>query len=270
MVGGRELPPEPVQPRDAGRAAAGLGVQAVRARRRARRRDRAVDDARLEAGHDRHRRPPLAGEQLRGRVPRPDRPDEGDRVLGQLGLRPADGHRRAGRRSSGPRSSSGSRPRSSRTSRSGSARSRRRRSRWRARSARFANGGYRIDGSIFRNAPRAVECLMKGKGRSCSKENAIDAAAGARPRLGRERRARGDRRLAAPGRRPVRDGHRGGAARPRGRRQDRHDGELRRRVVRRLHARARDGGLGRVSEQAPADADRVPRRTRSPAGRTRR
>ena len=46
MVGGAQLPREPVQPRDAGRAAAGLVVQAVRARDRAPERDRAVDDVR--------------------------------------------------------------------------------------------------------------------------------------------------------------------------------------------------------------------------------
>ena len=65
-----QLPPEPVQPRDAGRAPAGLGVQAVRARRRAPRRDLAVDDPRLAPGRDRRRRPALERQQLRGRQPR--------------------------------------------------------------------------------------------------------------------------------------------------------------------------------------------------------
>ena len=49
---------------------------------------------------------------------------------------------------------------------------------------------------------------------------------------------------------------------PAGRGQDRHDGELRRRLVRRLHAAARGRGLGRLPDDAEADADRVPRRAR--------
>ena len=49
---------------------------------------------------------------------------------------------------------------------------------------------------------------------------------------------------------------------PAGGRQDRHDRELRRRLVRRLHAAAGGGGLGRLSDDAEADADRVPRRRR--------
>ena len=60
-----------------------------------------------------------------------------------------------------------------------------------------------------------------------------------------------------------RDG--GAAAGLAGRRQDGDDRELRRRVVRRLHARPRDGRLGRLPRPADPDADRVPR----PAGRRR-
>jgi membrane carboxypeptidase/penicillin-binding protein len=37
----------------------------------------------------------------------------------------------------------------------------------------FANGGVRIDGSIFKNEPRAVECLMQATGSKCAKENAV-------------------------------------------------------------------------------------------------
>ena len=62
----------------------------------------------------------------------------------------------AQRRDDGARSS-GSRRRSTATSRSGSAPSRRRRSRWRAPTRRFADGGNRIDGSIFGNQPRAID-----------------------------------------------------------------------------------------------------------------
>ena len=73
-----ELPPEPVQPRGAGRAAAGLVVQAVRARDGARAGDLAVDRLHLEAGVDRPRRQALLRAQLRGIEPRADRPDERD------------------------------------------------------------------------------------------------------------------------------------------------------------------------------------------------
>jgi penicillin-binding protein 1A len=37
--------------------------------------------------------------------------------------------------------------------------------------AAFANGGYRIDGSIIHNEPRAVECLMQEHGMACKEEN---------------------------------------------------------------------------------------------------
>ena len=46
-----------------------------------------------------------------------------------------------------------------------------------------------------------------------------------------------------------------------------HDRELRRRVVRRLHAAARGLGLGRLPEPAAADDERVRRHSRSPAAR---
>ena len=62
----RELPREPVQPRGAGRAPAGLVVQAVRARDRARAGDLAADELRVEAGDDLARRPRLVRPQLRG------------------------------------------------------------------------------------------------------------------------------------------------------------------------------------------------------------
>ena len=61
-----ELPAQPVQPRDAGRAPARLVVQADRARERVPQGDRAVDAARLEADRDRRRRPHLEGLELRG------------------------------------------------------------------------------------------------------------------------------------------------------------------------------------------------------------
>ena len=45
-----------------------------------------------------------------------------------------------------------------------------------------------------------------------------------------------------------------------GGRQDRHDRELRRRLVRRLHARVHRRGVGRLPQEVPADEDRVPGR----------
>ena len=89
--------------------------------------------------------------------------------------------------------------------------------------------------------------------------NSVVAQAGA------DRVAGGDRQRAAPGRRPLRHRQGGAAARPPGRRQDRHDRELRRRVVRRLHAAVRRRRLGRLPRQARPDDDRVPR----PPGRRR-
>ena len=47
-----------------------------------------------------------------------------------------------------------------------------------------------------------------------------------------------------------------------GRRQDRHHRRVQRRVVRRLHAEARDGDLGRLPGRAGPDEDGVPRRVR--------
>ena len=187
-------------------------------------------------GDDRRRRTALAGEQLRGRGPRPDRPHEGDRVLRQHGLRAADERRRAREASRRRRRTSGSRPRCSRTSRSGSAPSRRRRSRWRAPTRAFANGGYRIDGSIFGNEPRAIECV-EGRRHDCRQNTPVG-----QPALGSAEHepGGGDHRLScSQGVVQLRHRHRGRRSPGRtGRRQDRHDRELRRRVVRRLHARS--------------------------------
>ena len=91
----QELSPEPVQPRGAGRAAAGLLVQAVRARDGARVGDLARDDAHLEAPGDLARRPRLVRPQLRGQLPRPDQPHHRDGRVGQHRLRAADADRRA-------------------------------------------------------------------------------------------------------------------------------------------------------------------------------
>jgi penicillin-binding protein 1A len=47
----------------------------------------------------------------------------------------------------------------------------------------FANGGYRIDGSIFGNEPRAVACLMKADGAECERENRVVRRAELTPTL---------------------------------------------------------------------------------------
>ena len=117
-----ELPAEPVQPRRAGETAAGLVVQADRARDGDERGHLAGHRARVEAGLDRRRRPDLEGDQLRPHLSRSREPLARDRVLGQLGVcaahrpRRAEGDREDGARASG--SAAGSR----RTSRSASAR----------------------------------------------------------------------------------------------------------------------------------------------------
>ena len=116
-----ELPAEPVQPRDAGGAAAGLVVQADRARERIPTGDRAVDAPDLEADRDRCRRPHLEGLELRGLLPRRDRPRPRHGRVGQLGVRAAHEDRRSRRRSSTRRGGSASAPSCPRTSRSASA-----------------------------------------------------------------------------------------------------------------------------------------------------
>ena len=142
-------------------------------------------------------------------------------------------------------------PRSTRTSRSASAPTRSARSRWPAPSRRSPNGG---------QAGRRLDLRQPAtRGRLASTVRRTGAVE--RPRDQRDRR--GDRQPDPPAGRAV--GHRqasGAARRPAGRRQDRHDRELRRRLVRRLHAAARRRGLGRLPEHAAADADRVPRRGR--------
>ena len=93
-----QLPREPVQPRGAGRAPAGLVVQAVRARDGAEGGHLAAHDVRVEARSRSSSATSTGRAQLRGRVPRADRPREGDLRLRQLGVRAADEGRRAGER----------------------------------------------------------------------------------------------------------------------------------------------------------------------------
>ena len=118
--------------------------------------------------------------------------------------------------------------------------------------ATFAYGGRRVDGAMFGNKPRVIEQVTERGGRKRFNKNVprealdlergrdreLDPAAGAALRHGPAR---------------VHPGQADG-------RQDGHDGELRRRLVRRLHAAARGRRLGRLSDDAEADADRVPGR----------
>ena len=153
-IGGRELPREPVQPGRAGRAPARLVVQALRARGGAAAGDLAVDDLRVQAGHDlaRHRQD-LARPQLRGLEPGHDRPRVGDDPFRQHGLRAA------GAGSSGRRRSPTPQRRLGITSHldpffsivlGGEAVNPLEMAR---AYSPFANGGRRVDGSIFGNRP---------------------------------------------------------------------------------------------------------------------
>jgi penicillin-binding protein 1A len=53
----------------------------------------------------------------------------------------------------------------------------------------FANGGYRIDGSILGDQPRTVECMLQAKGDTCAKDNAPLP----RPALGPDSTTSGER-----------------------------------------------------------------------------
>ena len=116
--------------------------------------------------------------------------------------------------------------------------------------ASLANSGQRIDGSLMGNQPRAVLRVGKKANVPVAETQALgDNEAAIETRLLQER-GRERHRTARPAFR-----------RTAGRRQDRHDGELRRRLVRRLHAAARGRGLGRLPGPPAADAHRVPRRS---------
>ena len=121
MVGGRNFRESQFNLAVAGRAPAGLVLQAVRARGRAPGRDRPRLDVRLEAEADLARRQALVGPQLRERLPRGSHPRRGDDALRQRRLRGADAARRDRRRSRPPRAGSGSSASSTPTSRSVSA-----------------------------------------------------------------------------------------------------------------------------------------------------
>ena len=176
---------------------------------------------------------------------------DGDRVLRQHGLRAAHERRRARRTSSPRRTRWGSRRRSTPYFSIGLGGEPATPLEMARAYATLANGGYRLDSSIFR------ERAERGRAsRRPSRTSRARARRTTRPSRGRStgyERQRRDRGPDAPGRRPVRHRQGGAAARLGGRRQDGHDRELRRRLVRRLHARPRHGGLGRLPEQADPD-----------------
>ena len=119
--------------------------------------------------------------------------------------------------------------------------------------ATIANGGQRIDGSLMGKRARVVsEVTFRKSGRT--KLNEPDPVtvlppeqAGTITRILEDVVTRGT-------------GHRAQLSGPHGRRQDRDDRQLRRCLVRRLHAGAGGRRLGRVPKRAAADAHRVPRR----------
>ena len=116
----------------------------------------------------------------------------------------------------------------------------------------FANGGRRIDGSVFGNHPRAVARVSNPEGKVIDDNKPVN-----RPVLTRDQDALAHEHPRR--RRPL--GHRKarGSSRPSRRREDRHDRELRRRLVRGVHTTARNGSVGRLSRSTEADAQRVPR-----------
>ena len=124
--------------------------------------------------------------------------------------------------------------------------------------AGFANGGYRIDGAIFGNEPRVVECLEDADG-DCRKDNSIDAhrvledwQAATIDELLQGVVTYGTGKAARIAGYPV--------AGKTGTTENYGDAWF---VG--LHAGHRDGGLGRLSGRASPDADRVSR----PPGRRR-
>ena len=118
--------------------------------------------------------------------------------------------------------------------------------------ATFANRGVRVDGSITKDRPRVVERVQFARtgrvteNRPVGKAAMTTGEADLLTSILQRRRHRGN-------------GQASGARRPSGGRQDRDDRQLRRRVVRGLHASARRRRLGRVSRQAATDAHRVRR-----------
>ena len=248
----QQLPQEPVQPGGAGRPPARLVVQAVRARDRAAPGHLAGDALRVGAAVDRPRRQGLGRRQLRRHLLREHRPGEGDDRVGQLRLRAADA---AGRLEEGGRDGEAARdPEQAR----------------RVLRDRARRGGG--DAARARPVVRDPRPRRPARGRGDLRQQAAGDHGGDGGRAEAAQHAEGLQRADGdPGRRRQLDPAEGRALRhgqarlhpgPADGRQDRHDRELRRRLVRRLHAAAGGRGLGRVPDDAEADADGVPRRCR--------
>ncbi len=121
--------------------------------------------------------------------------------------------------------------------------------------ATIANDGRRVDGSVFGNRPRVVESVARAPVEPHGHERPA-------PEAGHGRRARRVAHRPPRGRRSRRHGQARCHSGPSGRGQDGDDRQLRRRLVRRVHAGARRGGVGRLPGRAHADAHRVQRRAR--------
>ncbi len=185
-----------------------------------------ADHVRVEASGALARRQALGGQQLRERVPRDDQPREGDDRLRQHRLRPADRrHRAAERRPHGPP------PRHRLPARGLS----------RDRPGRRGSQPARDGPGVLRVRQRREPCRRlaarerpAGRARGAGRQTARPQRAGEAP--GADAEQRGDPQLDPAGGRHPGNGSTGGARRPAGCRQDGDDRELRRRLVRRLHA----------------------------------
>ena len=234
-----QLPPEPVQPRDAGRAPARLGVQAVRARGRASGRDRAVDDLRLAPGR-RSTRADGSGTSTTSRTRASARSTSRRRsrysdntVFAQLtNVDRARERRRGGARRWGSRRRShpyfsiglGAEPATPLEM---------------ARAyATLADGGYRLDTLALRRTSRTSSQSVASP--SPTSRASTRRTRTRRSRVGLDWLTNGNAAIEDQMLRGVVQYGTGTAAQLPGwrrRRQDRHDRELRRRLVRRLHAR---------------------------------
>ena len=116
----------------------------------------------------------------------------------------------------------------------------------------LANGGIRVDGSDVRQQASSHRRGHRTRPEAVQRAGEIQRVHGDRGRGHELDPAAGCQARHRQASRPRR---------PPGRRQDGDDGELRRRLVRRLHAAARRGSVGRLPDDAQADADRVQRQS---------